>query len=150
MHQIDKLSAQVNCLLWSPGASDRLKCQNTTVHQQHSCPVEETLQHAAAITSKLKDSPKLIFSHYNNISYKLLKPTHFITHDGRGGRGKEGGSKLNHEPCYLMIYFFGLQCVEVYKSSCSTPHCTKEKAVASHALLSPMITYAQGGSRLII
>ena len=50
----------------------------------------------------------------------------------------------------LKIYFFGLQCAEVYKSSCSTLHHTKEKAVASHALLSPMITYAQGGSILII
>lgn len=98
------------------------------------------------ITSKLKDPPKLIFSHYNNISYKLLKPTQFITHV----REKKKKSKLNHEPCFLMIYFFGLHCVEVYKSSRSTLHGTKEKAVASHALPSPMITYAQGGSILII
>lgn len=49
-----------------------------------------------------------------------------------------------------MIYFFGLQCVEVYKSSCSTLHGTKEKAVASHALPLPMITYARGGSILVI
>lgn len=131
----------------SSGPQESLtKVSNSIVHQRYCHPVEETLQHTVDITSKLKDSPKLIFSHYNNISHKLLKPTQFITHVSR----KKKKSKLNHEPCYLMIYFFGLQCVEVYKSSCSTLHCTKEKAVASHALLSPMITYARGGNILII
>lgn len=70
-------------LKWTVSSVPRslwLMCQNTIVYQFYCCSVEETLQHTTDITSKLKDSPKLIFSHYNNISYKLLKPTQFITH----------------------------------------------------------------------
>lgn len=121
VHQIDKLGAKVNCLLQSPRASRVSKPDCAPVwwlsHRR-----KETLECTIDSVSKLKDSAKLIFSHYNNISYKLLKPTQFITHVRRWKK-----SKLNHELCYLMIYFFVLRCVELYKSPCSTPHCTREK-----------------------